>query len=75
MRYVHHGCPHSSLLFDTITHPLLVMLFMINTTNGNIVGLHHPSRGQLVAQDLANDPFMFLQASCENLEKWMLVLH
>ena len=42
-------------------------------TNGDIVGLHLPSGGQLVAQTLADDSFMFLQASRENLEKGMLV--
>ena len=41
--------------------------------NGDIVSLHLPSRGQLVAQALADDSFMFLQASCENLEKGMFV--
>ena len=53
-------------------HPLLVMLSRL-ATNGDIVGLHLPSGGQLVAQALADDSFMFLQASRENLEKGMLV--
>ena len=37
------------------------------------MGLHLPSGGKLVAQALADDSFMFLQASRENLEKGMLV--
>ena len=37
------------------------------------MGLHLPCGGQLVAQALADDLFMFLQASRENLEKGMLV--
>ena len=41
--------------------------------DGNIVGLHLPSGGQLVAHALADDSFMFLQASKSNLEKSMLV--
>ena len=40
-------------------------------TNGDIVGLHLLSGGQLVAQALVDDSFMFLQASRENLEKGM----
>ena len=42
-------------------------------TNGDIVGLQLSCGGQLVAQALADDSFMFLQASRENLEKGMLV--
>ena len=42
-------------------------------TNVDIVGLHLPYGGQLLAQALADDSFMFLQASCENLEKGMFV--
>mgnify|MGYP006889225294 CR=1 FL=1 len=42
-------------------------------TNGDIVGLHLPSRRQLVAHALADDSLMFLQASRENLEKRMLI--
>ena len=41
--------------------------------SGHIVGLHLPSSGQLVAQALADDSFMFLQASKEYLERSMLV--
>ena len=62
----------SPLLFAIVTHPLLVMLSRL-VTNGDIVGLHLSSRGQLVAHALADDSFMFLQASRENLEKGMLV--
>ena len=39
--------------------------------NGDIVGLHLAYGGQLVAHALANDSFMFPQASQENLEKGM----
>ena len=49
-----------------VTHPLLIMLSML-TTNGDIVGLHLPSRAILV-----DNSFMFLQALHENLEKGML---
>ena len=42
-------------------------------TNGDIMGQNLPSGGQLVAQALANDSFMFLHASREKLEKGMLV--
>ena len=56
------------LLFAIVIHPLLVMLSML-TTNGDIVCLHLSPRAQLVAQILVDNPFMFLQASCENLEK------
>ena len=69
-RSIRQGCPLSPLLFAIVTHPLSVVLSRI-ATNGDIVGLHLPSGGQLVAQ--ANDSFMFLQASRENLEKGMLV--
>ena len=42
-------------------------------TNDDIVGLHLSFGGQLVAQALADDSFMFLRVSRENLEKGMLV--
>ena len=51
---------------------LLVVLSNL-VTSGDIVGLHLPSGGQLVAQALADDSFMFLQASKENLERSMQV--
>jgi hypothetical protein len=37
--------------------------------NGDIVGLHFLSGNQLVAQALVDVSFMFLQMSCENLQK------
>ena len=70
-RSAHQGFP-LRLLFTIITHPLLVRLSRL-VTNGDILGLHLLSGGQLVAHALANDSFMFLQASRENLEKGMLV--
>ena len=66
-RSMRHGCPLSSLVFAIVTHPLLVMLSNL-ATNVDGVGLHLPSGGQLVAQALADESFMFLQASKENLE-------
>ena len=71
-RSVQQGCPLSSLLFSIVTHLLLVMLPNL-VANSDIVGLHLPSGGQLVAQALADDSFMFLQASKENLERSMQV--
>ena len=71
-RSVRQGCPLSPLLFAIVTHPLLVMLSNL-AARGDIVGLHLPSGGQLVAQALADDSFMFLQASKENLERSMQV--
>ena len=53
---VRQGCSLSPLLFSIVTHSLLAMLSSL-ATNGDIVGLHLPSRGQLVAQVLANDFF------------------
>ena len=58
-RFVRQGCRLSPLLFATVTHPLLVMLSRF-ATNGDIVGLHLPPGGQLVAQALVDDSFMFL---------------
>ena len=60
-------CPLSPLLFVIVTHPLLVMLSNI-VANDDIVGLHVPSNGKLVADALGNDYFMFLSTSKENLE-------
>ena len=57
--------------FDIVTHPLSVMLSTL-ATNGQIVGAHLPYGGQLVAKALANDYFMFLRASCQNLENGMM---
>ena len=72
MGSVQQGCPLSPLLFAIVTHPLLVMLSNL-AARGDIVGLHLPSGGQLVAQALADDSFMFLQASKENHERSMQV--
>ena len=47
-RSMQQGCPHRPLLFAIVPHPLLVMLLSLETC-GDIVGLHLPSRGQLVA--------------------------
>ena len=44
------GSPLSPFLFAIITHPLLVMLLNLTTTS-DIVYLHLPSNGQLVAQE------------------------
>ena len=66
-RSVRQGCPLSPLLLVIVVHPLLVM-FSNLATRRHIVGLHLPSGGQLVAQALADESFMFLQASKENLE-------
>ena len=71
---IRQGFPLSPLLFVIVTHTLLVMLSRL-AINGDIVCLHLPSRGQLVAQVLADDSFMFLQASQENLEKGMYYGH
>ena len=68
---IRQGCSHSLLLFVIIT-PMLVMLSRC-AMNGDIVGLHLPSRGQLEGEDLAYDSVMFLRASRENLEKGMLL--
>ena len=54
---VRQGYPLSPLLFAIDTHPLLVVLSN-HAANGDIVGLHLPSGGQLVAQALADDSFM-----------------
>ena len=47
-RFVCQGFPLSPLLFIIVTHPMLVMLSNL-ATNGDIVGLHLPSGGHLVA--------------------------
>ena len=60
------GCPLSPLLFAIVTHPLLVMLSNL-VARDDIVDLHLPSGGQLVAKALTDDSFIFLQASKENL--------
>ena len=39
--------------------------------DGDIVGLHLPSRGQLIAQSFAKGFHMFLLVSFENLQKIM----
>ena len=46
-RSVRQGCPLSLLLFAIVIYPLLVMLSRI-ATNGDIVGLHLLSGGQLI---------------------------
>ena len=53
------------------TH-LLIRLANI-AASGYIVGLHLPFARELVAKALADDSFMFLQASKENHEKSMQV--
>ena len=62
-RSIHQGCPLIPLLFAIVTHPLLVMLARF-ATNGDIVGLHLPFEGQLIANALVDDAFMFLRRGC-----------
>ena len=52
------GCPLSPLLFAIAMQPLLVMLSNL-IASGDMVGLHLPSGGQLVAQAMTNISFMF----------------
>ena len=54
------GCPQSPLLFAIVTHRLLVMLSNL-AAMGDIVGLHLPSSGPLVAQHLVDNSFIFQQ--------------
>ena len=57
-------CPLSPLLFAIVTHLKSELV-----DNSDIMVLHLPSGGQLVAQALVDDSFVFLQASKENLER------
>ena len=47
-RFVRQGCPRSPLLSVIVTHSFFVMLSN-RAVSGDIVGLHLPSSGQLVA--------------------------
>ena len=71
-RSMQQGCSLSPLLFAIVTYSFLVMLSNL-ADRGDIVGLHLPSGGQLVEKALADDSFMFLQASKENIEGSMQV--
>ena len=65
-RSVRQGCPLSPLLFTIVTHSILVKLHNM-TADGDLVGLILPSGRQCIAQALADDHFMFLGATCNNV--------
>ena len=67
-RSVRQGCPLSPLLFTIVTHSILVKLHNM-TADGDLVGLILPSGRQCIAQALADDHFMFLGATCNNVTK------
>ena len=62
------GCPISPLLFTIVTHSILVKLHNM-AVDGDLVGLRLPSGRQCIAQALADDHFMFLGATCNNVTK------
>ena len=62
----------SPLLFSIATHPILVKMHELATC-GEIVGLALPSGKQLSAQALADDSFLFLKATHDNIAKAMEV--
>ena len=71
-RSLRQGCPLSPLLFAIATHPILVRMHEL-ATRGEIVGLALPSGKHLIAQALADDSFLFLKATPDNIAKAMEV--
>ena len=67
-RSVRQGCPLSPLLFTIVTHSILVKLHNM-PVDGDLVGLRLPSGRQCIAQEPADDHFMFLGATCNNVTK------